>query len=147
MSLPPPPDVAGASLDGLAPFVISAAANRTVCETTGTVPDPDGVAHPIFSFIATQAGMGQSVAGLCALCQFDVAQGPLLGGTRVEFARALLVGQPYHVRGEIVGLTRKQSRKLGLMDVLEYRLRLVLPEGEPVLVVTNTWMLPRSGPA
>ena len=145
MSFPPPPDVAGTSLDGSEPYVISAEENRALCATTNVAPDPSGRAHPIYYFIATQVGMGKTVAGLCAACAFDVNDGPMMGNTKVEFSRPLLTGQPYLVRGEIVSLTRKPSRKLGLMDVLEYRLRLVLPDGEPVLVTTNTWVLPRKG--
>jgi hypothetical protein len=143
MSLPPPPDVAGTTLDGSAPYVISAEENRALCATTNVAPDPGGLAHPVYYYIATQVGMGRSVAELCAVCEFDVADGPMMGNTKVEFSRPLVTGQPYHVRGEIVSLVRKPSRKLGAMDVLEYRLRLVTPEGELVLVATNTWVLPR----
>ena len=143
MSFPPPPAVAGTRLDGSAPYVIDAAENRTLCATTNVAPDPEGRAHPIYYFIATQVGMGQTVAGLCAVCDFDVNDGPMMGNTRVEFSTPLMTGQPYFVRGEIVSLVRKPSRKLGVMDVLEYRLRLDTPEGAPVLVTTNTWVLPR----
>ena len=143
MSFPPPPDVAGTSLDGSGPYVISAEENRALCATTNVQPDPGGHAHPIYYYIATQVGMGQTVAGLCAVCEFDVEDGPMMGNTKVEFSKPLVTGQPYRVRGEIVSLVRKPSRKLGVMDVLEYRLRLVTPDGEPVLVATNTWVLPR----
>ena len=143
MSFPPPPDVAGTALDGSAPYVISAEENRALCATTNVAADPDGLAHPIYYYIATQVAMGQTVAGLCAVCDFDVEDGPMMGNTKVEFSRPLMTGQPYLVRGEIVSLVRKPSRKLGVMDVLEYRLRLVRPDGEPVLVTTNTWVLPR----
>jgi hypothetical protein len=50
---------------------------------------------------------------------------------------------PYRVQGEIVSLVRKTSRKLGVMDVLEYRLRLVDAEFRPVLETSNVWVLPR----
>jgi len=47
------------------------------------------------------------------------------------------------VSGEILGLTRKRSRKLGVMDVLEYRLRLHAPDGGAIAETTNVWVLPR----
>jgi hypothetical protein len=144
---PPVPEVAGLSLDGAEPYVVTPEANRALCATLGSAPDPHGRAHPAFYFIATQVGMGLGVAGLCAACAFDVEDGPMLAGSKVAFDRPLMTGQPYLVRGEILGLTRKQSRKLGLMDLLEYRLRLVLPEGGRVLTATNLWVLPRGEPA
>lgn len=67
----------------------------------------------------------------------------MLASSQVTFQRPLLTGQPYHVSGEIRGLTRKASRKLGIMDLLEYELRLSLPDGSPVLTTTNFWVLPR----
>lgn len=142
-AFPPPPDVAGSPLSGDTPFVITAEENAAVCRSTGVEPDADGRAHPIWFFIATQAGMGQTVAGLCAVCDFDVEQGPMLGATRVVFQRPLLTGLPYVVTGEIVSLVRKPSRAFGVMDLLDYALRLSLTDGTPVLETRNTWALPR----
>jgi hypothetical protein len=138
-----PPGVAGVSLDGDTPYVITAEENRALCESVGIAPAADGSAHPVYYYIATQVGMGQTVAGLCAVCDFDVEDGPMMGGSKVTFQRPLMTGQPYRVTGEIAGLVRKQSRKLGMMDILEYVLRLSLPDGTPVLTTTNTWVLPR----
>ena len=54
-----------------------------------------------------------------------------------------MTDQPYQVRGEIVGLTRSKAAELGIMDLLEYRLHLDLPDGTRVLSATNSWILPR----
>jgi hypothetical protein len=67
----------------------------------------------------------------------------MMAGSRVTFQRPLRTGQAYRVTGEIKSLSRKPSRKLGVMDLLEYELRLALPDGAPVLVTTNVWVLPR----
>ena len=77
----------------------------------------DGTAHPVFFYIATQIGMGITVAQLCAACEFDVERGPMIVATQVEFVEPLRVGVAYGVQGEIVSLTRKSSRKLGVMDL------------------------------
>lgn len=143
MSFPPPPEVAGFSLAGDKPFLISAEENRQLCSTLGVTPAADGTAHPVYFFVATQVGMGQTVAGLCAACDFDVADGPMMGASRTSFAQSLRVGQAYRVGGEILSLTRKPSRTFGAMDVLEYQLSLSLDDGTPILETTNTWMLPR----
>jgi hypothetical protein len=143
LELPAPPQVAGISLTGTAPYTISAEENRALCESTGVAPAADGTAHPIYFFIATQVGMGLTVAGLCAACEFDVEEGPMMASSKVTFSQPLMTGQPYQVSGRIVSLVRKPSRKLGVMDMLEYLLELSLPDGTPVLSTTNVWVLPR----
>lgn len=146
-TLPLPRQVSGRSLAGSAPYTISAADNARVCRLVGVEPDADGGAHPIFFYIATQVGMGMTVAGLCAACEFDLEKGPLMASSKVEFLGPLRVATPYDVRGEILGLTRKPSRKLGVMDLLEYQLRLHTAGGDVVLKTTNVWVLPRGMPA
>lgn len=141
--LPPPPQVAGRSLSGDAPYTISSEENRRVCRLAGIEPDSDGSAHPIFFYIATQVGMGMTVAGLCTVCEFDVNKGPMMAANRVEFSSPLRVEVPYRIRGEILSLTRKASRKLGVMDLLEFQLRLHTVDDQVVLRTTNTWVLPR----
>jgi hypothetical protein len=143
LDLPAPPQVAGISLDGSKPYLISAEENRALCESTGVAPAEDGTAHPIYFYIATQVGMGMTVAGLCAACDFDVEEGPMMASSKVTFSRPLVTGQPYRITGRIVSLVRKPSRKLGVMDMLEYLLELSLPDGTPVLSTTNVWVLPR----
>jgi hypothetical protein len=138
-----PPQVAGLSLAGTKPYTISAAENAELCASIGVQPAADGTAHPIYFYIGTQVGMSQTVAGLCRVCVFDVEDGPMMAGSQVTFQRPLRTGQTYHITGEIVSLVRKASKKLGMMDLLEYVLRLSLPDGTPVLSTTNTWVLPR----
>jgi hypothetical protein len=147
MEIPPPPPVAGYSLAGSQPYIISAQENAALCASLGVQPAQDGTAHPIYFYIATQVGMGQTVAGLCQVCEFNVEDGPMMAGSKVTFQQPLRTGQAYEVSGEIVSLVRKASRKLGMMDMLEYVLRLSLPDGTPVLSTTNVWVLPRKVPS
>lgn len=141
--LPPAPDAAGTSLDGTKLFTITAEENAALCRSTGIEPAADGTAHPIYYYIATQVAMGKTVAGVCEACEFDVEDGPMMGSSSVRFEAPLKVGESYKVTGEILGLVRKRSRKLGVMDVLTYRLRLHLPDGAKVLETDNVWVLPR----
>jgi hypothetical protein len=143
VDLPAAPAVAGVSLSGDTPFMIDAEENAALCRSTGVEPAADGTAHDIYFFIGTQVGMGKTVAGLCEVCEFDVEEGPMMGGSTVNFQQPLKTNQPYLVTGEIKSLVRKPSRKFGAMDMLEYELRLSLPDGTPVLSTTNTWALPR----
>ena len=141
--LPPPPNVAGIRLDGTENYVISTEDNAALCRSTGIAPAGDGTAHPIYYYVATQVAMGKTVAGLCAACHFDVDDGPMMGSSEVRFSTPLRTGLPYTVSGEILSLERKRSRKLGVMDVLTYRLRLHEPDGNAALETDNVWVLPR----
>jgi hypothetical protein len=143
IDLPPAPDVIGVSLDGTKIFTISAEENAQLCRSTGVEPANDGTAHPIYYYIATQVAMGKTVAGVCETCEFDVDDGPMMGSSGVVFDTPLMVGESYKVTGEILSLIRKRSRKLGVMDVLTYRLRLNTLEGKQVLQTDNVWVLPR----
>lgn len=142
--LPPAPDVAGTSLDGTEIFTIDVEENAALCRSTGVEPAADGSAHPIYYYIATQLAMGKTVAGVCATCDFDVEDGPMMGSSGVRFSGQLKVGEDYKVTGEILSLIRKKSRKLGVMDVLTYCLRLhPAAGGAAVLETDNVWVLPR----
>ncbi|HKR17930.1 hypothetical protein [Rhizorhapis sp.] len=141
--LPSPPDVAGILLDGVSPYVISRHENRNLCHSTQIEPGEDGMAHPIYYYVATQVAMGKTVAELCAACDFNVEDGPMMGSSEVQFSTPLRTEVPYMVSGEILSLVRKRSRKLGVMDVLTYRLRLHGPDGAMALETDNVWILPR----
>jgi hypothetical protein len=68
----------------------------------------------------------------------------MMGSSGVKFSEPLMVGESYKVTGEILSLVRKQSRKLGVMDVLTYRLRLHKEtDGNCILETDNVWVLPR----
>lgn len=142
--LPPAPAVAGTSLDGTNVFTITAEENAALCRSTGVESAADGSAHPIYYYIATQVAMGKTVAGVCETCEFDVDDGPMMGSSSVRFTAPLMVGESYKVTGEILSLVRKRSRKLGVMDVLTYRLRLHPAAGGGAVAETdNVWVLPR----
>lgn len=143
MSLPAPPDVAGTSLSGTETYMISSDENRAMCASVNAEPAADGSAHPAYYYIATQVAMGVSVAGLCEICEFDVEVGPMMASSQVEFHGPLMCDQPYKVEGEITSIVRKQSRKLGVMDIISYQLRLLKPDNTLVLTTNNAWVLPR----
>jgi hypothetical protein len=142
--LPPPPDVAGICLNGRETYIITAAENAALCASTGVTPAGDGTAHPIYYYIATQMAMGKTVSGICDVCEFNVEDGPMMGSSGAEFFCQLRLETPYRVRGTILGLVRKRSRKLGMMDVLTYRLSLHDETDSAVLQTENVWVLPRA---
>jgi hypothetical protein len=100
-------------------------------------------AHLVWAYIATQRGIGISVAELCALADFDVQDGPMLGSVEMTYSRPLELGVEYRVTGEVVGIERKHGRKAGTFDVMTFRERLLAPDGGEVASTTNTFILPR----
>jgi hypothetical protein len=100
-------------------------------------------AHPVWAYIATQRGIGISVADLCALADFDVDDGPMLGSVELTFGGEIELGVEYRVTGEVVSIERKQGRKAGTLDVMTFRERLLAPDGAEVASTTNTFILPR----
>jgi hypothetical protein len=106
-------------------------------EPTGADP------HPIWAYIATQRGIGIGVADLCALADFDVGDGPMLGSVELTYSAAIETGVEYTVTGEVVGIERKHGRKAGTFDVMTFRERLLAPGGAEVASATNTFILPR----
>lgn len=143
MPIAPPPAVAGLSLASAEPYVIRAEDNAALCATLGAAPAADGSAHPVYYYVAAQAGMGLTVAELCRACGFDAGEGLVLASSKVAFARPLRVGEPYRVDGRVLGLERRPSRRFGRLDLLEYEIRLRAPDGAAVLTTVNVWALPR----
>lgn len=124
-------------------YRISHEENAALCAALGVDPARDGRAHPIFYYIATQVGMGMTVAELLAVCDFDVADGPMMTGSEVIFTDELRTETDYRVDGQIQSLTSKPSRTFGTADILRFRLALALPDGTAVLACVNEWILPR----
>jgi hypothetical protein len=137
-------DPSGTALPG-GTYRISRAENDALCAAVGAEVAAGGRAHPIFYYVATQVGMGISVADLLALCDFDVADGPLMVGSKVNFTSELMVERDYRVSGRIDSLVRKPSRAFGAMDMLSFTLTLIDEAGETILSCTNQWVLPRPG--
>ncbi len=124
-------------------YRITAVENDALCAAVGSEPRSDGRAHPIFYYIATQVGMGMTVADLLALCDFDVADGPMMTGSGAHFTGDLTVDTDYRIAGEIVSLVRKPSRTFGFADLLRFRLTMTAPDGVQVAECINEWILPR----
>jgi len=122
-------------------FTIAAEEDAELREIIGSEPSTGGLAHPLWAYIATQRGIGISVADLCRLADFDIADGPMLGSTELEYAATLRPGVAYRVVGEIVDVVRKHGRS-GTFDVLRYRERL-LDGADTVATTTSTFILPR----
>lgn len=137
-----PENIAGSRLPG-GTYRLTAADNERLCLALGVGSGRREAAHPLFYYIATQVGMGLSVQGLLGLCDFDVADGPLMTGSDASIEQELKVDHTYRVEGEIVSLVRKPSRTFGAVDLLRFRLRLLDEDGNLAVDCVNNWILPR----
>jgi hypothetical protein len=124
-------------------FTVSPEEDRQFRDAVGAPPDDR--AHEAWAYVATQRGISTGVAEICALADFDMADGPMLGSVRMEFTRPIELGIEYKVTGEVLGLEHKQGRSTGPFDILEYRERLLDGDGAEVASSTNTFILPRRG--
>jgi hypothetical protein len=96
----------------------------------------------LWAFIATQRGVGVSVAELCAIADFDVADGPMMGGWKVHYKDQLKIGVKYRVTGEVTDLVRKNGRS-GTFDLMTFVERLIDEADVEVVTTTTTFVLPR----
>jgi len=111
-------------------------------EVLGT-PTPDGELHPIYAYLATQRGIGMSVREVCALADFDVDDGPMLGGVEFDFGTPMFAETEYRVEGTILGISRKLGRTAGVFDLLDFEERLIDERGAVVASARLSFVLPR----
>ena len=123
-------------------FTITAEEDARVLEVVGGEPSPDGTAHPLWAYIAPQRGIGISVAEICALADFDVDDGPMLGSSELELHTGIKLGEPYTVTGRVLSIDRKHG-SIGTFDLMAFREELLDAAGELVAVSTSTYVLPR----
>jgi hypothetical protein len=136
------PDVVGRKFPG-GSYTIDPEQNATVCRLLGTTPAPDGTAHPMYAYVATRVGCGFGVDEICAAADFKTEDGPMVGSLDLAYHEPLRVGETYAVGGEFTSIERKQGRRAGVFDLLEFELRLTAPDGTVTVTATQSWVLPR----
>lgn len=122
-------------------IVIPPSEAELVTAVLGT-PAPADQLHPVYAYIASQRGIGISVAELCAIAGFDIDDGPMLGSIDFEYPGVMRAGVEYRVEGTILDITRKQGRAVGVFDLLLFQWRIV-EDGAVVTSCTCTFVLPR----
>jgi hypothetical protein len=115
--------------------------HRLFCDAILAEEPPNGVAHPLYVYHASRAGMGLSLAELFALCLANPVDGGMFGEHREEIFRPLKVGATYQVSGRIVDVERKRGRS-GTFDIIEFELALS-DDATAIATSSNRWMFPR----
>lgn len=104
------------------------------------------VAHPVMVYVATQSGMGLTLAELFALCKASSADGPMLGEWGMQVYAPVRTETPYTVTGAITGVQRKTGKRTGVFDIVEFELQLHDPgDGTLVAVTRSSFIFPRRG--
>lgn len=116
------------------------------CDVVESPQPPDDVAHPLYVYLTAMDGMGLSIEEFFGLCFSKSADGPMFGecGTRVN--RPLRVGATYEVRGGIVDVQRKEGKRAGVFDIVEFELELVDSADSVAAVCRNSFVFPRRQP-
>jgi hypothetical protein len=104
-------------------------------------PLPDGVLHPVWVLLGALRGMGLTLEELTAIA--DGGEGSLFGETELEQREPLRSDVVYSVRGSITDLVRRQTRKMGIVDFLTFRLEILEPGGALAAASTQVFILPR----
>ena len=104
---------------------------------------PEGVAHPMYAYYTAIIGMGPSLDEIFEAAHSSADAGVMFGEAGMEYRRPLRVGEPYRVEGRFTGAVRKESSRLGFMDLVTFELEMKTDDGELVAVSRNTFVFPR----
>lgn len=137
----PLPELAGRELPGGRYRISATEAAELLQLAQGGV---QGV-HPAHATVVSLRSLGLSIGELCALCHFDLADGPFLGELSIDFHAPLALEVDYQVEASIEGLTRHASRQLGTLDKLRFRVSIRTLMDQPVADLLYLWILPRGG--
>ena len=119
--------------------------NVLFSDVMGVQPLPDGLVHPAALFHVPIAGCGVRIADIFALFRAESDEAVRGGGFAWELHRPLREETPYRASGEVVSVERKESRKLGPMDVVTFRFELHdAADGALVARAQATWLFLRS---
>lgn len=104
-------------------------------------PLPDGTLHPVWVLLGALRGMGMTLEELTSIA--DAGEGTLFGETELEQHLPLRTGVTYSVRGAVTDLRRRESRTIGTMDLMTFRIDIVDPSGALTAVAVQVFVIPR----
>lgn len=103
----------------------------------------EGVAHPMYGYYVAVTGMGISLDELFARCHSSADDGIMFGEGAIEWHGPLRIGATYTVNGGFTRIVRKESARIGVMDLITFELTVADGDGIPVAVSRNTFIYPR----
>lgn len=118
-------------------------------DAVGATPDPDA-AHPGMAYVVGLLGAGASIQDIFGLLGADANSGVLFGRIEMAFLSPLVPDREYRVDGEVLTVERKHGKRTGPFDRVTFRHHIYATghdDGQPVAVVTHTWIFPRGATA
>ena len=97
--------------------------------------------HQIFSMIALNS-IGYTLDELFKFLNFDVNKGPMLGQCDIKFYNSLQINKKYHVKGRIISIDYKMSKKIGEIDIVKFSVEIFFKR-TTVTKIEYTLILPR----
>lgn len=111
-------------------------------DAVGAPNDGNDFAHPMFCYYAALNTMGVSLEELFAIFGATSDDGVMFGEAEIDLKKPLVPGSTYAVSGKVTGVERKNSRKLGVFDLVDFELNLH-DDHELVGVSRNSFIFPR----
>lgn len=106
-------------------------------------PTLEGPLTPGIAYMVGLHGGGAGIQDIMDLLEVASDAGVMMAGVDMEVFRPLLPGERYAVTGEVLSSVRKQGRKAGSFDLVDFVHRLTDAGGERVADVRHTWVIPR----
>ena len=97
--------------------------------------------HQIFSMIALNS-IGYTLDEFFKFLNFDVNKGPMLGQCDINFYNSLQIDKKYHVKGRIISIDYKKSKKIGEIDIVKFIVEIFF-EKTTITKIEYTLILPR----
>ena len=97
--------------------------------------------HQIFSMIALNS-IGYTLDEFFKYLNFDVNKGPMLGQCDINFYNSLQIDKQYHVKGRIISIDYKKSKKIGEIDIVKFIVEIFFKKTK-VTKIEYTLILPR----
>ena len=106
-------------------------------------PLPDQVAHPMYAYYTAIIGMHPSLDEIFHYAHSSADAGVMFGEAGLEFHKPLSIGSTYRVEGGFTKVVRKESSRLGVMDLVTFELELYDEIGDLAATSSNTFVYPR----
>jgi hypothetical protein len=106
-------------------------------------PLPDGVAHPMYAYYAALVGMGPTLDEIFAAAHSSADAGVMFGEAGLVWHHPMRIGATYRVDGRFTSAIRKESSRLGSMDLVTFVLEMTDESGAHAATSSNTFVFPR----
>lgn len=124
-------------------FTITSWEHWLCIDAIGSPPLPDDVAHPMYAYYTAIIGMHPSLDEIFTYAHSSADAGVMFGEASLEFHAPLKVGETYAVTGGFTAVDRKESSRLGIMDLITFELQMHDAAGTHVATSSNTFVYPR----